>query len=181
MQQIQLAQHLASLFNTRFGETFPHCHAVVKEDASKRIKSLRDPSKKMSKSDPNAKGTILLTDSSDSLRDKVKKAITDFTSEVTFDPEGRPGVANLISIHSLLTGDSIEKICKDCQGIDTGKYKLRLADIVVDHIEPIRTKIEDFLKHPEYLTKVLRVGAEKASEVAEKTMVEVKGKVGLGG
>lgn len=180
VQQIQLAQHLAGLFNTKFGQTFPHCHAVVQEDASKRIKSLRDPSKKMSKSDPNAKATILLTDSTDVLRDKVKKAITDFTSEVTFDPEARPGVANLLSIHSLLTGDSVEKICKDCEGIDTGKYKLQLAEIVIGHIDPIRTKIEDFLKHPEYLTDILKLGAEKASEVAEQTMLEVKSKVGLG-
>lgn len=180
VQQIQLAQHLGSLFNYRFGQTFPHCHAVVQDDASRRIKSLRDPSKKMSKSDPDPKSTILLTDTPDQLLEKVKKAITDFTSELSFDPDARPGVSNLLAMHSLLTGLSVEQICADCHDIDTGKYKLRLADILISHINPIRDKIEDYLKHPEYLSSILKAGADKASEIAEVTMVEVKSKVGLG-
>lgn len=118
---MQLAQHLANVFNFRFGETFPVCHGIIADDPSSRIKSLRDPSKKMSKSDPDSKSRIMLTDTPDQLLDKVKKALTDFTSAVTYDPIERPGVANLLTIHSLMTGTSVEDLCEQSQDVDTGK------------------------------------------------------------
>lgn len=121
VQHIQLAQHLAKIFNTKFGNTFPSCHAVVANDAGCRVKSLRDPTKKMSKSDPDTKSCILLTDTPDVIREKVKKSITDFTSEVTYEPEKRLGVSNLITIHSLVSDLIPEEICEINQFIDTGK------------------------------------------------------------
>ncbi|XP_055705021.1 tryptophan--tRNA ligase, mitochondrial [Phlebotomus papatasi] len=180
VQHLQLAQHLAKTFNTKFGATFPHCHALVANDLSNRIKSLRDPSKKMSKSDSDPKSTIYLTDSPDTVADKVKKAITDFTSEVTFDPEVRPGVSNLVTIHSLMSGKSPEEICAMNKDVDTGKYKARVAEAVVEHLNPIRMRIEAFSRHPEYLSQVLEEGAQRASEIAETTIQEVKEKLGLG-
>lgn len=179
-QHLQHAQYLAKAFNTKFGQTFPACHAMIQDDAGSRIKSLRDPSKKMSKSDPDPKATIMMTDSADAISGKIKKAVTDFTSQVTFAPEERPGVANLLGIHSLLTNSTIEEICEENSDVDTGKYKLRLADVVVSYLNPIRKKVDDLLKHPEYLEQILKSGAEKAGECAEKTLVEVKSKVGLG-
>lgn len=121
LQHLQLAQHLAKNFNSRFGYTFPMCEPMVAEDASCRIKSLRDPTKKMSKSDPNTKSCVMITDAPDVITSKVKKAITDFTSEVTFEPETRPGVTNLLTIHSMVSGKSIQQICDEAKNIDTGK------------------------------------------------------------
>lgn len=97
------------------------CHGLIAEDSSARIKSLRDPSKKMSKSDPDPKSRIMLTDTPDQLLEKVKKSLTDFTSAVTHEPETRPGVTNLLTIHSIMSGLSIEQICNEAKGIDTGK------------------------------------------------------------
>lgn len=120
-QQLQLAQHLANVFNFKFGETFPICHGIIADDPSSRIKSLRDPTKKMSKSDPDAKSRILMTDAPDQLLEKCKKALTDFTSAVTYDPVERPGVANLLCIHSLMSGEPVEAIVQRMQSVDTGR------------------------------------------------------------
>ncbi|PSN44065.1 Tryptophan--tRNA ligase [Blattella germanica] len=86
-----------------------------------RLKSLREPSKKMSKSDQDPKSRIELTDTPEAILEKCKKAVTDFTSKVTYDPVNRPGVANLLTIHSLFTGQEPEEICAQSQGLDTGK------------------------------------------------------------
>lgn len=86
-----------------------------------RIKSLRDPTKKMSKSDPDPKSFINLMDKPDEIRSKIKKSITDFTSSVTFDPENRPGVSNLIMLHSLVTNKTPNEICDEVKQLDTGK------------------------------------------------------------
>ncbi|XP_055856556.1 tryptophan--tRNA ligase, mitochondrial [Episyrphus balteatus] len=181
VQHIQLTQHLGNLFNNRFGTTFPDCHAIIDKKEAARIRSLRDPSKKMSKSDPEVKSCIYLTDEPDVIVEKIKKAVTDFTSEVTYDPENRMGVSNLVAIHSLVSnGKSTEEICKEVQGIDTGKYKMVVAEAVVEHLKPIRTKINEYLKNPSELVYILEEGREKAQGIAEETMAEVKQKVGLG-
>lgn len=121
VQHLQLAQHLAKSFNHKFGRTFPMCEPMIAEDASCRIKSLRDPAKKMSKSDPDPKSCVMITDTPKQIVEKVKKAMTDFTSQVTFEPEKRPGVTNLLTIHSMVSGKSIEQIVKEAEAIDTGK------------------------------------------------------------
>lgn len=113
------------MFNYRFGETFPICHGIIADDPSCRIKSLRDPTKKMSKSDPDEKSRILLTDRPEQIMGKFKKSVTDFTSAVNYDPKTRLGVSNLISIHSLMSGNSIEQIINDASDLETGKYVLR--------------------------------------------------------
>lgn len=180
IQHVQLAQHLTKNFNNRFGVTFPTCQPMIAEDSSCRIKSLRDPSKKMSKSDNDRKSFVNLTDSPDEIREKVKKAITDFTSEVTFDLEKRPGVANLLMMHSLVSGQSPQQICENVKHIDTGKYKLIVADNLISYFDPIRKKIKDYSLNKDFLESVLRKGSDKAREFAEQTMKEVKEKVGLG-
>lgn len=97
------------------------CQPMVAEDASSRIKSLRDPTKKMSKSDPDTRSCVMITDTPEIITEKVKKAITDCKSEVTHEPEIRAGVTNLLTIHSMVSGKSIQQICLDSKGIDTGK------------------------------------------------------------
>lgn len=97
------------------------CEPMIADDASGRIKSLRDPTKKMSKSDPDPKSCVMITDKPEVIKEKVKKAITDFTSEVTYEPETRAGVTNLLTIHSMISGKSIQQICDDVKHLDTGK------------------------------------------------------------
>lgn len=122
VQQLQLAQHLAKVFNHKFGDTFPIIEPLIGDDASGRIRSLVNPAKKQSKSDPNDKSRITLRDSPNAILKKIKRAITDFTSEVTYDPDNRPGVANLVGIHALVKNVSPEQICNEASGLDTGKY-----------------------------------------------------------
>lgn len=95
---------------------------MISEDLSCRIKSLRDPTRKMSKSDPDPKSCVMIEDTPEQITAKVKKSLTDFTSQVTFDPETRPSVANLITIHSLSSDKSIEQICEEVKHLDTGQY-----------------------------------------------------------
>lgn len=182
LQHLQLAHQLAKTFNSKYGITFPQCHSIVVNDkGASRIRSLRDPTKKMSKSDADVKSTIFLTDLPDQILEKIKKAVTDCTGKVTFDMETRPGVSNLINIHSLAIEKSIEDICRDCanRNIDTGAYKLEVAEALINLIEPTRTKILEYLKHPDYIEKILRQGADKASSVASVTLAEVKSKIGF--
>ncbi|XP_046393028.1 tryptophan--tRNA ligase, mitochondrial [Ischnura elegans] len=179
LQHLQLAQHLANLFNKRFGKFFPHPKALISDGSSARVKSLRNPTKKMSKSDVDPKSRIELADTDDQIVNKVKKALTDFTSEVTWDPEGRPGVANIIAIHSAMTGKDPERIVEEAVGLETAQYKLVAAEAICEGIRPIRTKINELLKEPQYLHQVLADGAEKASNIAAITWDGVRKLVGL--
>lgn len=179
VQHLYLAQELARMFNTRFGHTFPTPHAILLDAGSARVKSLRDPSKKMSKSDTDTKSCIYLTDSNDQIRNKFKKAVTDFTSTVSYNIEERLGVSNLINIHSAVTGKSAEDICEEVTHLNTGQYKLLVADVVMEHIAPIREKLEALLSEKQYLLEILNTGQMKASEIASKTIDETKTKLGL--
>ena len=180
VQHIQLAQHLARIFNFRYGTTFPICHAVIDNQDAARIRSLRNPSKKMSKSDVDTKATISIRDEPDVIVEKIKKAVTDFTSDVTYEPEKRPGVSNLVAIHSLVTGTTVEKIVEEAKSLDTGLYKMRVAEAVVEHLKPIKAKIENRLARKSELIYMLEQGAEKARVQAEETLEDVKQKMGLG-
>lgn len=133
----------------------------------------------MSKSDLDTKNRIDIIDSPDTISKRIKQAITDFTSEVTYDPENRPGVSNLVRIHGLCTGQSHKQICRDSSGLNTGQYKKVVADAVIEHLRPIRTEFERLMKDCGYIENILRSGSELATEMALRTMVEVKNAVGL--
>ncbi|XP_066991832.1 tryptophan--tRNA ligase, mitochondrial [Anabrus simplex] len=179
VQHLQLAQHLARNFNNQYGAVFPIPKALVGDSHTSRLRSLRDPLKKMSKSEPDPRSRINLTDTSDSILEKCKKAVTDFTSALTFNPEERPGVSNLITIHSLLSGKSPQEICNECASLDTGRYKLVLAEVIEEKLKPIREETVRLMADPVYLKTVLEKGSEKASLIAEETLLDVKNRVGL--
>ncbi|KYN32395.1 Tryptophanyl-tRNA synthetase, mitochondrial [Trachymyrmex septentrionalis] len=164
-QHIQLAQDLVQIFNRQFGQTFPVPHTLI-NGPSQRIKSLRDPAKKMSKSHTDSKSKLNLLDEPDELLEKVKKAVTDFTSEVTYDSEKRPGIANLINIHSLFTGQTTQEICEEAVGLNTGQK-----------LSPIRKDILRLTREPAYLDEVLKEGTERATELATSCWTEVTEKV----
>ena len=181
LQNVELSRKVARLFNNRFSRqkpTFPVPKAVLVE-ASARVKSLRQPTKKMSKSDTDSKSCIYLNDSPDDILAKLKKAMTDSTSEITYDPETRPGVSNLVAIHSAVTGQSPEEIVGQSTSLDTGQYKLKLADILIEHLKPIREQFDYYLDHKDHLKSVIQAGDDTAKEIAEQTWIEAKSAVGF--
>ncbi|XP_034655088.1 uncharacterized protein LOC117892898 [Drosophila subobscura] len=180
LQHIQLAQHLARTFNGRYGELFPVCHAMIEEGDASRVLSLRDPSKKMSKSEANPKATINLCDAPELIMEKIKKAITDFTSDITYNPDSRPGVSNLVNIHAQVTGQTIQSVLDEAKTLDTAKYKERVADAVIEHLRPIRERVHEQLSNKNELIYMLEMGAEKARSQAQQTMRDVKQRLGLG-
>ena len=188
LQNVELSRRLARSFNNRFcnktNPLFPIPKPILvgdegSDEGAARIRSLRDPSKKMSKSDTDKKSCIYINDSKEVILEKCKKAVTDCTSQLTYDPNGRPGVSNLISIHSALTGLTPNEICIDCKNLETGKYKLHLAQVLNDHLAPIREHSEYLLNNKDHLESVLRLGEDAAKSIAGQTMIEVSKLVGL--
>lgn len=177
LPHLNFARHLSHKFNTTFKHIFPEPIALCPE-LTGRIKSLRMPDKKMSKSEPNAKSRIEITDSSDEIREKMKKAVTDCRSEITFEPESRPGVSNLVLIYSIISGLTPEEVCQQNSGIDTGKFKLILSDLIAEHLKPIREETLRLLSEELYLEQVLSAGRARAHEIAEQTMNEVYDAIG---
>lgn len=133
----------------------------------------------MSKSDPDAKSRIEITDDPDTVVEKCKKAVTDFTSAVTYEPSTRPAVANLITLHSLCTGLSPEKVCENSIGLTTAQYKLVVAEAVNEFLRPIRNNYTELLNDPTYLIGILDDGAAKAAAIAHETWSEVKIAIGF--
>ncbi|KAF7709359.1 hypothetical protein HF521_016209 [Silurus meridionalis] len=177
IQHLELAQDLARIFNNKYGELFPEPCALL--SSTRKVKSLRDPSFKMSKSDPQKLATIFLTDTPDDIVFKIRRAVTDFTSKVTFDPVGRPGVANLVSIHAAVSGQTVEDVVTLAKGLDTCQYKAVVADAVVQRLEPIRQEIQRLKADRSHLESVLATGAEKARSLAAPMMQEVRKRVGF--
>ncbi|KAJ6658259.1 hypothetical protein lerEdw1_020531 [Lerista edwardsae] len=174
---LELTQDTARRFNKKYGEFFPVPTAIL--SASRKVKSLRDPTSKMSKSDPQKLATVSITDSPEEIVLKFRKAVTDFTSEVTYDPDGRPGVSNLVAIHSAITGLSTEEVVHQSVGLDTAHYKGVVAEAVIEKLAPVRNEFKRLKGDRSYLEKVLWTGAEKAKELAAPVYQEVKRLVGL--
>jgi tryptophanyl-tRNA synthetase len=176
-QHLELTRNLAQRFNSRFGETLvvPEPH-IVKETA--RIADLQDPTSKMSKSLGPA-GTIDLLDPPESVRKKIRSAVTDSGRDVLFDEEEKPGVSNLLRIHSAFSGQSIADLEAHFAGKGYGDFKAEVADVVVDGLTPIRERTQRYLDDPESLDAVLADGAARARAVATETMARVRARVGL--
>ena len=176
-QHLELARDLAERFNNKYSETFTVPEPLIKEDGA-RIMSLQDPSKKMSKSDENENGYILILDDRDTIMRKIKRAVTDSLGVIRYTDD-QPGVKNLLNIYSVLTGETIEAIVKKYEGKGYGEFKEDLAVIVADYLEPIRLRYEEIIGDNEYLEKVYTEGARKAKLKARKILSKVQRKVGF--
>ncbi len=176
-QHLELARNVADRFNKIYGDVF-----VVPEGyfpkVGARVMSLQDPTRKMSKSDPEDT-YIAILDNPDIIRKKLRRAITDSESEVRFDPENKPGVSNLMSILSALSGKSMEAIQADFANTGYGAFKDAVADAVISALEPIQKRYAEISADKEYLQKVFSSGAERADAIARRTMRKVRKKVGL--
>lgn len=133
----------------------------------------------MSKSDPQTMATITITDSPEDIALKIRRAVTDFTSEVTFDPETRPGVSNLVMIHAAMAAISVEEALSQARGLDTGAYKKLVSDAVVQRLTPIRHEIGKLRSDRAYLEGLLAQGRKKARELAAPVLAEVRHRVGF--
>lgn len=176
-QHLELARDLAERFNNRYSPTFKVPEPLIKEEGA-RIMSLQDPESKMSKSDENENGYILILDEPDAIRRKIKRAVTDSIGEIKYNDE-QLGIKNLINIYSAFSGDSIEEIENRYEGVGYGKFKEDLAEVVIEGLMPIQEKYKEIINNKDYLEKVYREGAEKANYIANKTLRKVYKKVGF--
>ena len=141
--------------------------------------SLRNPLQKMSKSDNQDMTRINLTDSSDDIRNKIRKAVTDCTGSVTFDPHERPGVSNLVSIFAAVSDSTPDKICRMFEGKQTVHLKDELAELLISELAPIREEINRLQTDRGYVMDILRDGSERAREIAEPNLAEIKVLMGI--
>lgn len=171
-QHIELTRDLAGRFNTRFGETFTIPGNYILKSAAK-IQDLQDPSAKMSKSSGSLAGVLEIMDTPESNAKKIKSAATDTGREVKFDEKEKPGISNLLSIHSALSGKTISALEEEFEGKGYGDFKSAVAEVVVEYIRPIRTKALELLEDEKHLVDILHEGASKARTVATKTLEKV--------
>ncbi|MFJ3722296.1 tryptophan--tRNA ligase [Streptomyces sp. NPDC090045] len=177
-QHIELTRDLAERFNTRYGQTFtlPAAH-IVKEVA--KIYDLQDPAIKMSKSASSPKGLINLLDEPKVTEKKIKSAVTDTEAEVRFDTEKKPGVSNLLTIYSTLTGETIAELEAKYEGKGYGALKTDLAGVMAEFVTPFKQRTQEYLDDPETLDSILAKGAEKARAVAAETLAQAYDRLGL--
>ncbi len=176
-QHLELTRDLATRFNSRYGQTFTVPAAHIPQGAAK-ILDLQSPDKKMSKSLPPAGCIDLLDDPAVSAK-KIRSAVTDTGREVVADPEGKPGVTNLLTIHSALSGRSVAELEEHFAGRGYGDLKKELAEVVTDFLTPVRERTQELLGDRAELQRVLAQGAERAREVASGTVTEVYERVGF--
>ncbi len=176
-QHLEIARDIAQRFNGVYGDVFTVPEPLITKVGG-RVMSLQDPSRKMSKSDPE-ECFISLLDEPDAVRRKIKRAVTDSDAEIRFDPENKPGVSNLLSIITSLTGQDMESLCAEMAGKGYGDLKTRTADAVIASLEPLQAEYKRLIADKQYLLNILLTGAEKANYLAVKTLRKVQKKVGF--
>lgn len=177
-QHVELARSVAERFNNRYGKTFTVPQVMLQKETA-RIMALDDPTKKMSKSGENDRGYILLTDPPEAIREKIIAAVTDSGKEIIHDPERKPAISNLLVIFSEFSGQPIRELETAYADKNYEEFKRDLAEAVVAGLAPLQQKFADLRNDKEAVRKILRDGSEKAAEVANKTLADVKQKVGF--
>lgn len=177
-QHVELARDIAQRFNNAYSDTFVLPEPLIPKVGA-RVMSLQEPTKKMSKSDANEKSFVLMTDSADVIMKKFKSAVTDSDGFVKYDVENKPGISNLMSIYSVMTGKGFDEIEKEFDGQGYGTFKTAVAESVIDTLKPVQDEYTRILADKAYLESVLRDGAEKARYQANKVINKVYRKVGF--
>jgi tryptophanyl-tRNA synthetase len=174
LQHLELARTVARKFNARFGDTFVEPKGLLTQ--TPRVMSLKDPRKKMSKSDPD--GCLFMDDTPEDIKRKLARAVTDSDATILYDPEKKPGLSNLLDIYGAFAGKDPHAVAIDFEGKQYSDLKAALAELIVGYFAPFRAKKTRLLAKPATMKKILAAGSKKAAAVAEKKMVEVKKKVG---
>ena len=176
-QHLELSRDIAQRFNGVYGDVFTVPEPLITKTGG-RVMSLQDPERKMSKSDPDDTYVSLLDDP-DTIRRKIKRAVTDSETEIRFDPEQKPGVSNLLSIISALTDETPESVAASLDGQGYGALKTRTADCVIAALEPLQAEFKRLIADKEYLINVLTGNAERAAYLASRTLRKVQKKIGF--
>lgn len=177
-QHLEITRDIALRFNNIYGDVFKVPEAYIGKVGA-RIMGLQEPKKKMSKSESdNDNNVIYLLDDINVIANKIKRSVTDSDNEIKFS-EDKPGISNLINIYCSVTNKSIEETEKEFSGKGYGFFKSAVADVVVDEIKPIQDKYKQLKEDKEYIDKVIKEGAEKASYIANKTLRKVYKKIGF--
>ena len=175
-QHLELSRDIAERFNGVYGDVFTVPEGYFPKVGA-RVMSLQEPTRKMSKSDPE-ETYIAILDKPEVIRRKMRRAVTDCDNSVRFDPENKPGVSNLMSILSALSGMTMDEITAEYDGKGYGKFKDAVADCVISALEPIQKRYEEISADKTYLQDVLMDGAERATALAQRTMFKVRRKIG---
>ncbi|MGO4694234.1 tryptophan--tRNA ligase [Paenibacillus sp. 2TAB26] len=176
-QHLEMTRDLAARFNSRFEKTFVIPEPIIPTIGS-RIMGLDDPTKKMSKSNPNKNSYVLLLDSPADIRKKLARAVTDSEMSVRYDWDNKPAVSNLIEIYAVFSGESTETIERRYEGQGYGGFKKDLAEVVVEKLVPIQERYRDIIDS-DVLIRILKEGAMRASETAQITLVQAKRAMGF--
>ena len=177
-QHLEFTRDVATRFNHTYGEIIKLPEGYFPK-AGARVMSLQDPTSKMSKSDTNPKATISILDDEKTILKKFKSAVTDSEACVRFDPEAKPGVSNLMTIYSAITGKTMEEIEAEFAGKGYGDFKAAVGQSVADELRPIRENFARLMQDRSYLEEEMKKGAERATYIANKTLTKVKKRVGL--
>ena len=176
-QHIEITRDIGSRFNNIYGDVFTLPDGFIPKAAA-RIKSLQDPTKKMSKSDDNVNSWIAILDSRDDIIRKFKRAVTDSDSRVIMS-EDKPGVSNLITIYSAVTGKTVAEIEREFEGRGYGEFKLAVGEAVADELAPIKQKHDEIIKDKGEIERLYNAGAQKAEYTARRTYLKAMKKVGF--
>ncbi|MBE6816472.1 MAG: tryptophan--tRNA ligase [Ruminococcaceae bacterium] len=176
-QHLEITRDIAERFNGVYGNVFTVPDAYIPKTGA-RVMSLQNPTSKMSKSDPNPKGTVYLTDEPNVIMKKFKSAVTDSEMSVHYG-EGKDGINNLMTIYSAVTGDSLETIEHDFAGKGYGDFKKAVGEAVVAELEPVQKKYNELLTDKKYLRECWTNGADIASRIASRTLTKAMKKIGF--
>src|ERR1700757_2066683 len=177
-QHLELARDVAQRFNSRFPGTFVVPEVLIPKVTAK-IYDLADPTAKMSKSAGSEAGLINLLDDPKATAKKIRAAVTDSGRDVRYDPDAKPGVSNLLTIQSAVTGTEIDKLVEAYQGRGYGDLKADTADAVVEFVTPVKARVDELVGDPTELEAILKRGAERAREVSAKTIANVYERLGF--
>ncbi|GCD11892.1 tryptophan--tRNA ligase [Clostridium tagluense] len=177
LQHLEIARDIGERFNRIYSDTFVIPEAYVPKSGAK-IMDMQDPTKKMSKSEENINGYILIMDPPEVIRKKVNRAVTDSLGEVKYNEE-QLGVKNLMTILMTITGMSIKEIEEKYEGLGYAQFKNDVAEAIVSELEPIQVKIKGYTGNKAYLEEIYKKGSEKANYVANKTLRKMQKKIGF--
>ena len=178
-QHLEICRDIAARVNGLYGNVFTMPEGYYSKVGA-RVMSLQEPTRKMSKSDPDD-CFISILDGPDAVRRKVRRAVTDSDGEIRFDPENKPGVSNLLSILSALTGEKVDALAESMAGKGYGELKSAVTEAVVETLCPIQANFTQYMGDKSYLESVYRSGAERAGRIAERTLSKLMKKIGFVG
>lgn len=176
-QHLEIARDIAERFNTVYGNTFKLPEPFIGKVGA-RVKSLQDPTQKMSKSDPNPKGYISMLDDDNTIVKKIKSAVTDSEAKVRY-ADGKDGINNLMGIYSCCTGKTFDEIEREFDGKGYGDFKGAVAEAVVEELRPFKSEFNRLMSDKAYLTKCAEIGAQRAGRLAQRTLSKAMKKAGL--